>query len=407
MTRASADQQHSITIWSRQNNFAADCDSLLMAVSDPDSPKYGKHLSFDELKKLVYDEEALNAIHAYLDRHGIPKSARFVPPNGEFVKVKAPIATLEKMFAAEFHVFASSARNATLTRSHAYRVPPELAPYVTLITGITDFPMYRKRAEIVSYSLRRQQPGSVVPKLIAQTYRMPNMTDSTPKADMGVFEALGQSFSPSDLRLFQQKFNIPQQDVKRVVGPNYPEDCNIDPNNCAEANLDVQYIMAMAQGAPLTDWSMPDDSGDIFLEWIEQVLQDSQPPQVFSISYGGPEHLQDQYSMTQFSTEVCKLGLRGMTIFVASGDDGVAGYEARGNPSMCGFYPDYPANVPYVTVVGATMGPESGGPEVVCQSDSGSIITSGGGFSNHFSQPSYQSDAVATYLKTAPNLPLV
>lgn len=101
--------------------------------------------------------------------------------------------------------------------------------------------------------------------------------------------------------------------------------------------------------------------------------------------------------MLKFNTEMCKMGLRGLTVFVSSGDDGVAGFEARGSPSKCGFVPQYPgailllyhlvsdyslANSPYLTTVGATMGPENGGPEVVCQSDKGSIITSGGGFSN-------------------------
>jgi len=161
----------------------------------------------------------------------------------------------------------------------------------------------------------------------------------------------------------------------------------------------------MAQNAPLTYWSIKQENGDIFLDWIQQVSKVTNPPQVFSISYGGPEHLQNQPDMTLFANEVCKMGLRGMTIFVASGDDGVAGYEARSDPSKCGFFPEYPACVPYLTTVGATMGPETNNPEVVCQSDSGSIITSGGGFSSHFTQPSYQAQVVATYLSTGPNLP--
>ena len=57
-----------------------------------------------------------------------------------------------------------------------------------------------------------------------------------------------------------------------------------------------------------------------------------------------------------------------------------------------------------MTAVGATMGPEMGVPEVVCQSNqkynglSGygqvtGIITSGGGFSTFFPQPKYQKTA--------------
>lgn len=58
------------------------------------------------------------------------------------------------------------------------------------------------------------------------------------------------------------------------------------------------------------------------------------------------------------------------------------------------------------------MGPESGTiflvkktdklpglPEQACMSNNGGIITSGGGFSYFFSQPSYQSAAVTTYLQ--------
>jgi len=111
--------------------------------------------------------------------------------------------------------------------------------------------------------------------------------------------------------------------------------------------------------------------------------------------------------MDQFSTEVCKLGLRGITVFVASGDDGVAGYEARDNPSACGFKPEYPAAVPYITSVGATMGPAlvPARSEIVCQSNTGSIITSGGGFSGHFTQPAWQSSAIQSYLSTGPSIP--
>lgn len=43
------------------------------------------------------------------------------------------------------------------------------------------------------------------------------------------------------------------------------------------------------------------------------------------------------------------------------------------------------------------MGPEIGNPEVVCQSDKGGQITSGGGFSTYFASPSWQSAAVSRY----------
>ncbi len=40
---------------------------------------------------------------------------------------------------------------------------------------------------------------------------------------------------------------------------------------------------------------------------------------------------------------------------VSSGDDGVAGYEARNNAANCAYSPIFPATSPYVTTVGGTM----------------------------------------------------
>ena len=51
------------------------------------------------------------------------------------------------------------------------------------------------------------------------------------------------------------------------------------------------------------------------------------------------------------------------------------------------------------------MGPENGKPEVVCSSDNGSVITSGGGFSKYFPRPSWQDSVVTAYLNSASSLP--
>lgn len=51
------------------------------------------------------------------------------------------------------------------------------------------------------------------------------------------------------------------------------------------------------------------------------------------------------------------------------------------------------------------MGPEHGGEEIVCSSDQGSVITSGGGFSKYFPRPSYQDAVVTFYLNNSSTLP--
>lgn len=89
-----------------------------------------------------------------------------------------------------------------------------------------------------------------------------------------------------------------------------------------------------------------------------------------------------------------------MTILVSSGDDGVANFQARSDASKCGYNPSFPATSPYVTAVGATQGPESNTTETACLSNTGGVITTGGGFSTIFSAPSYQSAAISDYFSS-------
>lgn len=105
-----------------------------------------------------------------------------------------------------------------------------------------------------------------------------------------------------------------------------------------------------------------------------------------------------------------KLGLLGVTFLYSSGDYGVAGNSGQCctkarcaggtyNSGTAGtFNPSFPATCPYITAVGATqIKPNTlttaTSPEEACET----VIYSGGGFSNVFAMPSYQSSAVATY----------
>ena len=84
---------------------------------------------------------------------------------------------------------------------------------------------------------------------------------------------------------------------------------------------------------------------------------------------------------------------------MASGDDGAVSYMVRESTELCGYSPSFPATSPYVTAVGATYGPENGEAERMCSSYFGGVITSGGGFAYNVSRPSWQDEAVSSYLQ--------
>ncbi|KAK5113429.1 hypothetical protein LTR85_010857 [Meristemomyces frigidus] len=105
-----------------------------------------------------------------------------------------------------------------------------------------------------------------------------------------------------------------------------------------------------------------------------------------------------------------KLALQGHTIFFSSGDSEVAGRATDPAPNGCLgandtiFSPRWPDSCPYLTVVGATKvypGHTVFEPESVANDLAGAPYTtaysSGGGFSNIYPVPDYQTDAVATY----------
>jgi subtilase family serine protease len=75
------------------------------------------------------------------------------------------------------------------------------------------------------------------------------------------------------------------------------------------------------------------------------------PPKVISISYGGPESSWGSTYSSAFNNVAMQFAAMGVTIVVASGDDGAAGWtvETPSAPSP------FPASSPYVLTVGPTQ----------------------------------------------------
>merc|ERR1719378_2052142 len=165
-----------------------------------------------------------------------------------------------------------------------------------------------------------------------------------------------------------------------------------------EASLDIEYISSVANGATTTVWSTGGlhEGQENFLVWLVNVSSDPTPPLLFSVSYGDDESSLDLSYMQRVDAEFQKAALRGITILFASGDSGV-GCQGQGKGQQ--FNPSYPATSVYVTAVGGTT------TGTIHSSDEFVNGLSGGGFSNVFSTPSWQAEAVSTYLSTASDLP--
>ena len=171
-------------------------------------------------------------------------------------------------------------------------------------------------------------------------------------------------------------------------------------------------MLAVAQNIPMTYYSMPNTTDSPFYDWIVEVNSNTSPPLVHSVSYGELENVADSTTNNaRVDAEFAKAAARGLTIMVASGDDGVANFAARTDATQCGFNPSFPATSSWVLAVGATQFKSglAGHPEIAQLSSNTPPggITTGGGFSSQFSRPKYQDEAVNNYLQSAklPDVP--
>lgn len=214
-----------------------------------------------------------------------------------------------------------------------------------------------------------------------------------------MYESLTQYYSLADLSTFETNFSLPQQSNNIInVGNGYTTGPCINPNNCLEANLDIQYLTGLSQVTPTTGWFVSRNGTNSFSAWIISMANTKQPPLVMSISYGGYESAYTSGELNQWNTEAMILGTMGVTIVVSAGDQGVSGdlfqYFAA-NETYCGYAPQFPASSPYVVSCGGTQGQ----PEIAAQCNQGGYITTGGGFSNYYGTPSYQKSQVNTYFQ--------
>jgi tripeptidyl-peptidase-1 len=402
--RSTSTATQSVTFFVKhRDDFDVTCPTMLEAISTPGSPQFMQQLKFEELKQFA-DPAAFETVLKFC-RERFPDARVDPGPNMDVITVHdVSVDLIEHAFHVQLFEYRHvEDKNVVLRRPASEpRLPKSVAAAIDAISGLTPLPYHQKGRVPLFTSFaakkndKRQSSNLSTPQVLWQYYGIQNQTVAA-TAKQSIFAALGQSFDPNDLIAWQQNYNLPASVISKVIGPNDPSACSQDPNNCVEASLDVQQITSTAQLDVTTFRAVNPNVQDIFLDWINEVARDSNPPLVSSISYGSLAPEDPRTDVLTFNKQACKLGLRGVTIIVASGDDGVSNFGARSDPSQCGFTPSFPATSPFVTAVGASQGVESGTQELPCLSNTNGGITSGGGASIYFAQPSYQANAVKNY----------
>jgi tripeptidyl-peptidase I len=274
-------------------------------------------------------------------------------------------------------------------------------------------------------------------------YNISSSETSNPDNSFGIVEFAWVSYLPENLDSFFNTF------MPSLVGQR-PKLESIDGGDLqsiaqnfvfnGEADLDLEYSMSLTYPLNVTNYQVGDmlNSGTMnnFLAALDQsycgaldpefdsIYPDLKPggynssdcgiykpTNVISVSYANDEVAYTAAYLQRECLEYLKLGLQGVTVIVSSADFGAAGHLGQcinpitgqvNNSSSGHFNPTFPSTCPYVTSVGGTQLPPNAsvfGPETAFQHLSvDEIGTSGGGFSNVFHVPTYQSLAVQNYL---------
>ncbi|KAN0025094.1 hypothetical protein ACTFIV_009510 [Dictyostelium citrinum] len=510
----------------KQNNLNI-LEEKFWDVSNPNSLNYGKFLNSNEIDSIIApSKNDVNFIINWLLDNKINKSEMIV--FSDYIQIRTNVLKASNLFKTGFAKYQSEISNKERIRIiGAASIPINIFNKIDLILGLSDFiednkmseSIRKSREDVVSSQL------SISPQVLKDYYGIPNGTIGTNSKNSQSIGAFSDYYSLGALEMFDQQFSIENVNVINVGDPIcYDEGCGQ-----LESDLDVQYMTAI--GNNITTYFLESGNGQWVLDWCNAIQSFDPMPNVASISYGWVEIEQCQITqdcnnlgvdyqvyIQRTNVEFQKIGLRGTSILVSSGDDGApAFYSVSGNCPIDGinsycpfggcehtttncptitivnsnftdspncfypvnqmgvacreliivpevidafdtfqqvnshcnfqfefdrygnshiyssclcedltpvsgegfkmvgysfdpsngpiFNPDFPASSPYVTSVGATEIYESPQPESVCSIQSGSIITSGGGFSVTQSQPSYQFNAVNNYLQQQSSLP--
>lgn len=400
-------------------------------MSDPSGSEYGKYLDLGDTSSMFGPSNASESkVKSWLSSSGVSK----IVSDGNTVSFTTTVGKADKMLDTKFAVYTNGEVNKL--RTTAYSVPDELGDVVDLIHPTTYFGNMKAQAVLprvppsrthnaptkrqafnascettISYAISANASEDFTllsPTCLKELY---NTVGYTPDPACGSTIAFGsflnQSASYSDLALFEQIFDIPSQNftIQALINGGV-NDQNPATEMDGEANLDVQNIIGLVEGLPVSGYItgglppfVPDliepnkstESNEPYLQYYEYLL--SQPnsnlPYVITNSYGDHENTVPERYAKRVCNMIGMMGLRGRTVLESSGDEGV-GAVCRANTGAMQpeFTPQFPGTCPYVTAVGGTqfVTPEH------------AWNASSGGFSNYFGTAYYQQDAIDTYL---------
>ncbi|KAI1858727.1 uncharacterized protein JN550_012477 [Neoarthrinium moseri] len=369
---------------------------MALDIATPGHEKYGKHMSLEEIDAVIAPkEESKQVVFEWLGNHSLADSA-VLTPRGNIVVVSTTVGEAEKLLGTEYHSYTNAETGEKASRALSVSIPEAVFGHIETVQPTTFFgfreikPTFTPHDPVLN-DTNAPQASYTTPTVLSTLYNFKSISTLT-KGKMGIAGFIKQWPSKSDLSTFLKTYaisgfgNSGQTYTCTTVNSGQ---CPASPASAGtEANLDVQYARAITSDIPNEFYSVGGNNNQIY-EYLSEYLlglSAAERPNVISVSYGGDESSVTKSVATTTCNQFSQLGAAGVSILFASGDSGVgSGCTISGKKA---YQPDFPGGCPWVTMVGGTTGT---GTEKAW-------VDGGGGFSNYFDRPTWQSTQVQAWL---------
>ena len=328
------------------------------------------------------DEEDLAAVLEFAHDHGLWVDQ--IERDKRLVTVHATAGVVEQAFKTSLELRKHNGR------VHRVRYGPIFLPHsligrVTGVFGIDNRPQaipHLVRSKLSAKSIFK--PAAFDGNQLASLYDFPQATANGAGQTIALIELGGGVFQP-DLFVFFKSLGLPMPVVKHVSVNGASNQPGLDPGADAEVTLDVEVAGAVVPNASIIIYhSTNDDTG--FLQAVLAAIHDDvNKPTIISISWGQAERAWTPQMLSAMSEAFESAAAMGISVLVAAGDDGVNDNQNDGHAHV-----DFPASSPYVTACGGTTLVVSSDSRQETAWNDGNGSATGGGISDFFSRPTYQ-----------------
>jgi kumamolisin len=332
--------------------------------------------------------EDFAAVRKFASHHGL--GVRLEHAGRRTIVLTGTVAQFSAAFSVQLHTMRHPAGLTYRGRTGTIQLPAELDGVVEAVLGLDNRPQAKPHFRVRSEDHKHRATAvSYTPTQVAALYGFPSGAGA---GQCVALIELGGGFVQADLDTYFTGLGVGSPTVVAVSVDKAENSPTGDANGPdGEVMLDIEMVGAIAPKAKIAAYFAPNtDAG--FLDAITTAIHDTtNKPSVISISWGGAESTWTSQAMTAMDEAFQAAATMGITVCVASGDNGSSDGVSSGD------HVDFPASSSFALACGGTSlhATKTAITSEAVWNDGSSGGASGGGISAFFPLPTWQTGLTA------------